>query len=199
MQVHARISKEWRRRMLFMFFMIFGMAAWFLTDGYVFWPREAARHVEFTRIAEPLLDESRGIDLESDTVRLAWERYAKEQGYGKKIPKERTERDIAQQLWIGWIMMAGAGLFGVYIVWNHTRSIRAEGDLITGVSGEKVRIDSIIATDRRKWENKGIAYAIYEEDGKRRKLLLDDHKFAGCEAILLAAEERIKARKEAST
>ena len=29
---------------------------------------------------------------------------------------------------------------------------------------------------------------------KQRRLTLDDHKFAGCEAIILEAEKRIRAR-----
>ena len=48
MQVHARISREWRRRMIFMFAMIFGSGLWFLSDGYWMWPAE-------TKPAEMLL------------------------------------------------------------------------------------------------------------------------------------------------
>jgi hypothetical protein len=199
MQVNARISKEWRQRILFMFFMIFGLAAWFLTDGYIFWPKENQRYTEFAQIAEPLIEEGRAEDRESPAVQLAWQRHCREEGYNNtKIPKERTDSDIAQQLWIGWIKMAGVFLFGIWICWNHTRSIRAEGELITGASGEQVPLDAIIETDRRKWAKKGIAYAIYEVQGKRRRLTLDDHKFAGCEAILLEAEKRIEARAAAS-
>ena len=46
MEVVARISTQWRRRMLFMLFMIFGIAAWFLYDGYILWPNEAQRYAE---------------------------------------------------------------------------------------------------------------------------------------------------------
>ncbi|MET0261452.1 MAG: hypothetical protein ABW223_01045, partial [Rariglobus sp.] len=52
----------------------------------------------------------------------------------------------------------------------------------------------IVEMDRHKWTNKGIAYAIYEVNGKRRRLCLDDHKFIGCEEIILEAERRIAAR-----
>jgi hypothetical protein len=65
---------------------------------------------------------------------------------------------------------------------------------VTGASGERVPLDSIVEMDRRKWQSKGIAYAIYEEGGKRKRLTLDDHKFLGCEAIILEAEKRIAAR-----
>ena len=77
---------------------------------------------------------------------------------------------------------------------QHRKSVRADGEIITGAGGEKVEFDRIVDTDRRKWETKGIAYAIYEKDGKKRRLCLDDHKFIGAEEILLEAERRIKAR-----
>ena len=95
-------------------------------------------------------------------------------------------------------MMGGSLVFLAWIGWNHTRSVRAEGEIVIGASGERVELDSIVATDRKKWKNKGIAYAIYEVAGKQKRLCLDDHKFAGCEAILLEAEKRIKARVEKS-
>lgn len=180
--------------MLFLFFMIFGIAAWFLTDGYIFWPDEAERHEEFSRIADRLIEEGEAEDTEDNAVRLSWERHAEEAGYRREIPSERTEGAIRSQRVIGWTLMSGALLFALWIAWNHRRSIRAEGDRIYGVSGEEVSFDSIVATDRKKWKKKGIAYAIYERNGKRRRLLLDDHKFAGCEAILLEAERRLRER-----
>jgi hypothetical protein len=53
-----------------------------------------------------------------------------------------------------------------------------------------------VKIDRKQWQKKGIAYAIYEVDGKQKRLCLDDHKFKGCEAIILEADRRIAARKE---
>lgn len=196
MEVNARISKEWRKRMLFMFFMIFGIAAWFLSDGYYFWPNEAQRHAEYTEILDELIESGKAEDEDSSSVQIAWQRHAREQGYKSKVPKERTDDAIREQRVIGWVMMGGSLIFLGWIAWNHTRSVQAEGETVIGASGERVELDSIVATDRKKWKNKGIAYAIYEVDGKTKRLCLDDHKFAGCEAILLEAEKRIKAREE---
>ncbi len=196
MEVHARISKEWRKRMLFMFFMIFGIAAWFLSDGYYFWPNEDQRYEEYTEILEELVEAGKAEDAESSSVQIAWQRHAREQGYKSKVPKERDDAAIREQLMIGWVMMIGSLIFLAWIAWNHTRSVRAEGETVFGVSGERVELDSIVATDRKKWKNKGIAYAIYDVGGKTKRLCLDDHKFKGCEAILLEAEERIKARAD---
>lgn len=194
MEVVARISKEWRRRMLFMFFMIFGIAAWFLYDGYILWPDEAQRHVEYLEIKDTLIEAGDAVDEDSTSVRLAWERHAREMDYRRNIPKERMDGDIREQRVIGWAMMVGALLYGVWIAWNHTRQVSAEGDIVIGASGERVHIDTIAAIDRKKWKKKGIAYGIYEEGGKQRRLCLDDHKFKGCEAIIIEADQRIKER-----
>ena len=198
MEVNARISTEWRKRMLFMFFMIFGIAAWFLSDGYYFWPNEDKRFDEYTEILGGLVEAGKAEDAESSSVQIAWQRHAREQGYKSKVPKERTDSAIGEQRVIGWVMMGGSLVFLAWIGWNHTRSVRAEGEIVIGASGERVELYSIVATDRKKWKNKGIAYAIYEVAGKQKRLCLDDHKFAGCEAILLEAEKRIKARVEKS-
>ena len=194
MEVVARISKEWRRRMLFMFFMILGIAAWFLYDGYILWPDEAQRHVEYLEIKDTLIEAGDAVDEESTSVRLAWERHAREMDYRRNIPKERMDDDIREQREIGWVMIIGALLYGVWIAWNHTRQVSAEGDIVIGASVERVDINSITAIDRKKWKDKGIAYGIYEEGGKQRRLCLDEHKFRGCEAIIIEADQRIKAR-----
>lgn len=195
MEVIARISKVWRRRMLFMFFMIFGIAAWFLTDGYHYWPSEAARYADYVVIKEQMLESGEIADEESPELRIAWQKKAREVGYSSKVPKERTDGAIREQRVIGWTMMVGALGFLGWIAWNHRLTVEAHGETIKGASGQRVEFDAIIATDRKKWKNKGIAYAIYEEGGRQRRLCLDDHKFEGCEAILLEAERRIAARE----
>jgi len=195
MNVTARISFEWRRRMLILFLMFFGLAAWFLLDGYVNWPAEAERYEAFAEIRNQLVEAGEAEDGESQTVLLAWKRYAENEGLSAKVPKERTESSIREQRVIGWVLMVFAVGFGIWILLNHRLSVRAEGETIIGASGQRVALDSIVATDRKKWEKKGIAYAIYEENGKRKRLTLDDHKFAGCEEILLEAERRIRERE----
>ncbi|MFP4259479.1 MAG: hypothetical protein ACLFS1_00200 [Opitutales bacterium] len=196
MEVIARISKEWRRRMLFMFFMIFGIAGWFLTDGYHYWPNEAERYAEYVEIKERLIESGEIEDEESPELRIAWQQKAREAGYSSKTPKERTDAAIREQRVIGWTMMVGALLFAAWILWNHRLTIEAHGETVTGASGQQVQLDEFYATDRKKWKNKGIAYALYERAHKPRRLCIDDHKFKGSEAILLEIERRIEAQKE---
>ena len=145
------------------------------------------------------MEESGVVDEASKPVSLAGERQAHEMDYRRNIPKERTDDKIREQRVIAWAMMIVSLLHGVWIAWNHTRQVRAEGNIVIGASGERVNINSIIAIDRKKWKNKSIAYGIYEEGGKPRRLCLDEHKFKGCEAIIIEADKRIKARAEQDT
>ena len=201
-KVDARISKEWRRRMLFMLFMVSGIAAWFLYDGYVVWPAEAERHAEFVAIEAKLVESGKIEAVEHKAhgeelnhyLRIEWERHAKQAGYKRKIPKERTDASISEQRTIGWVMMSGSALFGLWVLWNHQLRIETEGDVVIGTGGQRVELDSIVKIDRSKWESKGIAYAIYEDSGKQQRLCLDGHKFAGCEVIIVEAERRIQVR-----
>lgn len=185
-----------------MLFMVSGIAAWFLYDGYVVWPAEAERHAEFVAIEAKLVESGKikavahkahGEEL-NHYLRIEWERHAKQAGYTRKIPKERTDASIGEQRTIGWVMMSGSALFGLWVLWNHQLRIQTEGDVVIGTSGQRVELDSIVKIDRSKWESKGIAYAIYEDSGKQQRLCLDDHKFAGCEAIIVEAERRIQVR-----
>lgn len=197
MNVHARISKEWRRRMIMVAIMINGSAYWFCYDGYIAWPSEEARYQQLVTVTAGIVaTDEKPTDKNPEVVR-AWKTYAAANKLPEKLPKHRSPGDLYGQRLIGGILAAvGLGFIG-WVVLQHRKSVRADGDLITGANGKTVHLDSIVDMDRRKWASKGIAYAIYEKDGKRRRLCLDDHKFIGCEAIILEAERRIAARAAA--
>ena len=195
MNVEARISKQWRRRMLFMLFMLFGISAWFFSDGYHYWPKEAERHAAYMQILDSLVASGNAKDADSSSVQLAWQRHAKEAGYkGSKMPKERTEAAIAEQRNIAWVLLIVSILFATWVAWNHRLSVSASSDTIIGTKGQRVKFDSIEEIDRKKWKSKGIAYAVYRVGDKKRRLTLDAHKFNGCEAIITEADRRISER-----
>ena len=195
MNIEARISRQWRRRMLFMLFMLVGIGAWFLSDGYHYWPKEAARHAAYTQIVDTLVASGDAKDADSSSVQLAWQRHAKEAGYkGSKVPKERTEAAIAEQRNIAWVLLIISALFALWVAWNHRLSVSASSDTIIGTKGQQVQFDAIEEIDRKKWKTKGIAYAVYKVGDKKRRLTLDAHKFNGCEAIITEADRRISER-----
>ena len=183
--------------MIFMGMMLWGSGLWFAYDGYIAWPAEEKRYQILAELTADIVPEGKKATDKITGVKTAWERYAAENNLKPKLPKNRTPGDLAGQRGIAGVLLAISTIFTAWVLLQHRRSVRAEGDLVTGASGEQVHLDAITAMDRRKWASKGIAYAIYADaNGKSRRLCLDDHKFLGCEAIILEAERRIKARQE---
>ena len=194
MQVHARISSEWRRRMIFLGAMIWGSALWFAYDGYIAWPAEESRYQTLVELTADSIEEGDKITDKNPVVKQAWQTYAAQNDLKSKVPKHRSEGDLTGQRGAAGVIAVIGFIFTAWVLLQHRRSVRAEGETITGASGEQVDFDSIVDMDRHKWETKGIAYAIYLKDGKKKRLCLDDHKFIGCEAIILEAEKRIADR-----
>ena len=194
MQVHARISKEWRRRMIMMALMLNGSGLWFCYDGYIAWPAETQRYAQLEQITADIVPAGTKLTDKNPAVVRAWTDYSAKNNLPTKLPKHRSPGDLSGQRTIGGILMAvGLGFVG-WVVLQHRKSVRADGDVITGADGQTVHLDSIVEIDRHKWASKGIAYALYETGGKLRRLCLDDHKFIGCEEIILEADRRIAAR-----
>jgi len=198
MNVHARISKEWRRRMIIMALMLNGSAYWFCFDGYFAWPAEEHHYQQLVTVTAGMVAPGEKPTDKNPEVVRAWNAYASVNKLPEKLPKHRSADDLYGQRLLGGILAAIGLSFVGWVVLQHRKSVRAAGDIITGADGKTVHFDSIIEMDRRKWAGKGIAYAIYEKDGKRRRLCLDDHKFIGCEAIILEAERRLAARNAAT-
>lgn len=184
--------------MTLMGLMLLGSGLWFFYDGFIAWPAEARRHVELERITAELVARGEAADENDPAVERAWKTYAAANDLKAKPPKDRSDGDIAGQRYIGAVFLGGFALFAAWVALQHRKSVRAEGDIVTGTDGTTVNLDEILEIDRRKWNSKGIAYAIYERDGRRQRLCLDDHKFLGCEAIILEAEKRLAARQPAS-
>ena len=199
MKVHARISKEWNRRMIILAFMLNGSALWFLYDGYIAWPSEQARYEQLVTITSDIVPEGTKLTDKDPAVTRAWEVYAAKNNLKAKLPKHRSPGDLSGQRITGGVFLFFGLSFVSWVLLQHRKSVRVDGDIITGAGGETVHLDSIVEIDRHKWENKGIAYAIYEKDGKSRRLCLDDHKFIGCEEIIREADRRIAARAGTTT
>lgn len=191
MIVDTRLTGTWRNRMLFVALMILGGAGWFLYDGIVTWPREAERHQAWLQVAHDAM----GRELEEGAIppeaKIAWEHFAKKQGWSTSIPKDRTPDDIAGQFrWSTGLAVIGFS-FLAWVLWNQTLHIRCDEEAVYSARGKKVLWGSFTGMDRAKWEKKGIAVALYEEGGKKKKLILDDYKFGGTEPIILEIEKRL--------
>jgi hypothetical protein len=194
MHIIARISHEWRKRMLILFCMYFGIALWFMSDGYYFWPQEQSRYQEYSQLLDELKSTGKAKDAESSAFKLEWQRKAKSAGYKNKAPKERTPDAINEQRLIGWVTLIGSLIFAAWIAWSHTRKVCLNEDHILDSKGASVPLSAIESVDKKHWKNKGIAYGLYSIETKAMRICLDAHKFKGCDKIIAEVERRIELR-----
>lgn len=190
MKVEAKVTRVWRDRMFIVFIFFAGSAAWFFWDGFYAYPKqqEAASAYESFKI-------SAGTEEISEEQ---WADYAMEHGFDTDIPGEaKTDGEIMAQVYIGIAFVFISLGYLVWFIRECVRVIYADDDCFWAADGRKVAYESVVGLDMRKWKNKGIAYAVYEENGKTKRVILDDYKYAGAEIIVKECERHILAKKEA--
>lgn len=179
MTTEATISSTWRNRQLMMTAFLFGFGLWFLYDGMIGYPSKNEQFAKF--------EEMQAAGTEGE-----WEAFALEKGWPAKPPKHAYEpSQIRTQYILAGVSMALGGSALVWLLVCRTRKLRMDDEAIYGDTGKKVLFDSIQGVNKKKWESKGIAYAIYEEAGKTQNLTIDDYKYAGGEEILKEVEARL--------
>lgn len=178
MAIQANISREWKRRMIFIAAFLFLLGAWFFYDGWVGYPKKNEAYFAYQE-----LKEQRRID--------EWPQLAQSRGWARRPPEKAfSPGDIQGQFFLGGLSMALAFAALIWMYANRNRQLRADDEAVYGPTGRRVPFSSITGINKRKWESKGIAVLQYQLDGKKGKLKLDDYKYAGAADILRDIETR---------
>ncbi len=181
MPVKAKISPGWVWRLGLVALFCFGMAAWFLFDGLVTYPRQRVRALEYQR-----LDEEGRLD--------EWEEFAQERGWSTANPGEpKTEAEILTQLILAGTLAPPGLFFLLRFLVARKRWVEADETGLRASWGQQLQYDQILWLNKKKWAKKGIAKIIYDEDGRKRRLVLDDWKYEAdpTAEILREVEARI--------
>jgi len=185
------LTKEWKQRWLILTGFIFAGALWFYYDGFVGYPKMAERYVAYEQLTEKLISSGKAIDKRDQIVIETWRDYATEQGWERDIPKKKTEKNFSTQKNFGsGLLVISFLLLGWYRI-SSKQAVRFDGTTITSTNGAQVAAADVTSIDKRKWENKGIVYAHYQEDGNDRKMTLDAYKFDGVEKIVETLDQRL--------
>ncbi len=129
--------------------------------------------------------EAKGLPAGKDGEPPRWVSYAAAHGWDEK-PHRWTQEEINGQFWWG-TCTAGLGVVvGLITLFNRNKKLLADSRSWTTDGGKTIRFDQVHRVDKRKWDNKGLAYVWYREtpEGPEKKAVLDDLKFAGTEQIL---------------
>lgn len=185
MPLRADNDPRFSRRFLFMGLAAIGFSLWSLYDGAIGYPREQERAVKW---------EKDYLDRPNEE----WIAFAEEQGWSTSIPKNpKTEEEYRTSIASQYAMFVVAGLVGLYLVSIPLRArgrwIESTEDGVTSSWGQSFKFDDVVNLEKRQWKNKGIAKVTYVENGRKRRLVIDDYKFDRykTDAILYELEQRI--------
>jgi hypothetical protein len=180
----ATLSKTWKNRQLIIGFALITLGAWFFYDGAVGFPKKNVRFHAFK-------------ELEEQGRQSEWAALADKNKWPRTIPeKEYKPVDLKGQFVLGGASTLGGLLALGLLLKSMNQNLRSDDEAIYGASGQRVPFSAITGFDRSKWDSKGIMFALYQQDGRTRRLVLDDYKFAGAELIIQQAEEHLAARQK---
>ncbi|MFA7002725.1 MAG: hypothetical protein WC429_01695 [Verrucomicrobiia bacterium] len=177
------ISREWRNRMLMQTAFCVGFGLWFFYDGSITYPKHNERIAQYQAAA-----------AHGETAK--WSAFAAKNGWpGQDHPAPYSSAELKTQFVLGTISIALGTVTLAWLFVGRRQKMSSDGQTVCGVRGERVPLEAFVSLDKRKWERKSIAYALYEQDGQRQCLTIDDYKFVGAEDILKQIEEQIAKKK----
>jgi hypothetical protein len=211
--IECHVTRWYYRRMGLLTAMFIGMGLYFIYDGKWGYPKknEIAERKEWferevvgtgTPPAAGSYEEAKAKGPDAVTQWMAearaqqwvissqmqeprWDDFAAPHGWASD-PKKYSDEEIEQQFWWGGAVLVGGLITGVLLLLNRNKTFVGHPGHMVMPNGTEVSYDSVFKIDKRKWDNKGLAYAFYRasEGGPSRKAVIDDLKFGGADKIL---------------
>lgn len=126
---------------------------------------------------------ARGMPTGEDGEPPKWPSYAAKHGWPEN-PKKHSAEEIYQQFQWGGAMLFLALVVGVFVLLNRNKQLTGYGQHMIMPSGSEVRYADAFKVDKRKWDNKGLAYVYYRTGGQENRATVDDLKFEGAGRVL---------------
>lgn len=201
--IECRVTTWYFRRMGMLAAMLLAFGAYFFYDGRWGYPAANKRAEIKERFEKEVLEgfdkagdmgnldqwrnemKSKGWPTDKDGVPPKWVSYAAEHGIDEK-PKKYTDREITEQFWWAGGMTFAAVIVGVLVLVNRNKVFRGLADRMVMPDGTEIRFADVFRIDKRKWDNKGLAYVWhrFHPEGPEQKAVIDDLKFGGAGKVL---------------
>ena len=181
MQITAKTSKNYFFRLSLLTIFSIGGSLWFLYDGLVTYPQQRERALKYLEFKEK--------DQFNE-----WKAYAVEQGWSIDDPgKPKEEIDFLKQYIMSGIVAPFGLLFLFLLIRAYGRWIELNETGIRTSWGRELKFEQITALNKKKWDTKGIAKIVYDDNGRKRRVVLDDCKYdvQPTRDILVEVEEQI--------
>ncbi|HUF62635.1 MAG TPA: hypothetical protein VMN36_11220 [Verrucomicrobiales bacterium] len=186
--ITAGVSRWFYRRMLIMTLVVLGMGAFFLYDGMVRYPEKGRIYqthqawtgyeAERDAFLQTELDDSNWIASAQARPEFqpysfweheTWKSYANARGWPEKPPEKDYSKKVTEQFVCAGICFAIVIVLLTVLVLSRSRTLRADGASFTTPAGRRIPFASAHRVDKRKWDNKGLAYVYYDDEGGIRK------------------------------
>ncbi|MCG8450281.1 MAG: hypothetical protein MI725_11990 [Pirellulales bacterium] len=216
MALRTDISKKHLLRLSAVATVCMGFALWALYDGAHAWPNQRKQALKYQELKQeerlrewPLVVAENGWNFFDNEEPVKAYLELKEQGHLDEFPQlvveqgwkvykpnpetPRTESEIAVQFYMVGLA-GGAGLLVlIHVLRCIGRWIEMDDAGLSSSRGHRIEFDQITKIDKKKWDKKGIAKLLYQDDGREKKFTLDDfiYERPTTDEILRQVEERV--------
>ncbi len=108
-----------------------------------------------------------------------WNEMAESKGW--TVDLEYTNEQLSSNTIYSYFMFGLCALIGVPSLLTGLKCIgqwiEADDKSLVNAKGQRVNFDQIKSIDKTKWEKKGIARLVYDDDGAEKSFVMDDLKF----------------------
>lgn len=209
-RIECKVAPWYFRRMGLMTLLLAGCGGWFMWDGLVGWPkanhkadiyeafqagREETSWDEFVaeKEEEDWAENGPGDDGLAEAKEAynaaaggeSWSSFSVERRLPEHKPKRHPQSAIEGQFHWAYGAFGFAAVVLVVMLVNAPKKLSADAEAFYTPGHARVPYDRIFRVDKKKWDNKGLAYAYYRDEGEKvKKATIDDLKFKGADRIL---------------
>ena len=194
MTIKAKSSRQYLIKMGIIALAGIFFALYCLYDGAIGYPNQRVRALKYQEIQKEKDADDNIYPLSARKAK--WKKIATENGWDpneKNLKKAKTEADFTGQFWMAGLAGSLGLLFGFRLLLASRRWIVADETGLSTHGGIQIPYDQIITFSKKIWRSKGIAQVRYWQDGRQKRLKLDDYMYdrAATEAIVRRIESKI--------
>jgi len=173
MTVRTKVNRRFLLRLGIVGLFCLGASGWFCYDFMIGYPQRRERGLDYVQFIEE------HPDMDKLDQNNAWKKRAAERGWPTENPLYKDGKPVTVVMINGqviWIFVAGfIGLLfvGRVVLWLGCW-IEADDSGLRTSAKRKCKFRQITALNKKQWRSKGIARVLYEVDGRRGKIVLDD-------------------------
>ena len=172
----CRTTPWYKKRRLLMVAMLIGFSAYFFYDWKIGYPAQKAEYDAYW----PVYQET-SVKNKDDK---AWLAKARDNGWPESPKEKDWDYKLKEQLiWGIGTGVIGLGLLAAYLR-NKDRVLRADATSLTTPDGVTIPFGSVVKIDKRKWDNKALAYLWWKDGEISKKAEIDDLVFDGAGKVL---------------